>query len=426
MTAFSELDRQRLNELHAQLRAQYAQFKGRGLALDMTRGKPCPEQLDLAAALSTMPDEDDYHDAAGVDCRNYGGLDGLAEMKALFGNILGLPPAQVIVGGNASLNLMHNSLVRAMLFGVPGGGGPWKDQGRLKFLCPAPGYDRHFAITEHLGFELLPIPMTECGPDMDAVESAAADADVKGIWCVPKYSNPTGATYSREVVLRLADMPTGAPDFRIMWDNAYAEHHFTENPDTLADLAKACHDAGHANRYLMFASTSKMSLPGAGVAALAAGPENIADARRHLAVQTIGPDKMNQLRHLRFFRDLRGLRHHMARHAKIIAPKFARVRKILGQDLKGSGIARWTDPKGGYFVSLDVVPGCASQVVEMARGVGVKLTQAGATFPMGRDPDDRNIRIAPSFPSITEVGLAMQVLTTCVKLSAIEKHLPDR
>ncbi len=422
MIDIATLDSTALAKLHGRLTAQYAEFKERGLALDMTRGKPCPAQLDLASALLAMPGARDYRDENGVDCRNYGGLDGLKAMRVLFGGILGVAPERVIIGGNASLTLMHDALVRAMLFGVPDGHGAWKDQGPLKFLCPVPGYDRHFSIADGLGFELLPIAMNAHGPDMDAVESAAADPAVKGIWCVPKYSNPTGVTYSQTVVQRLASMPTGAADFRIMWDNAYAEHHFGEPAKVLGDLAKACEEAGNPNRYLMFASTSKMSLPGAGVSAMAAGTQNVADAKRHLAMQTIGPDKINQLRHLHFFRDLRGLRAHMTRHAEILAPKFARVQETLKQYLDGTGVAHWTDPSGGYFVSLDVQPGCAARVVEMAAGIGVKLTQAGATFPLGLDPDDRNIRIAPTFPSVPEVELAMQALATCVKLAVVDKH----
>lgn len=421
MPSLQTLNAEQLDALLDELKQRHGDFKARGFSLDMTRGKPAPEQLDLTAGMLELPGRDDYRDDHGTDCRNYGGLDGLPGMKKLFAEILEVSPEQVIVGGNSSLNMMYDALARACLFGVPGGDSPWV-QGARKFLCPSPGYDRHFTVTESLGFELIPVEMTATGPDMDRVEElAASDPAVKGIWCVPKYSNPTGITYGDETVRRLATMQTAAPDFRILWDNAYAEHHLAAEHDRLASISVACEEAGNPDRVIQFASTSKVSFAGSGVAAMAASAANVANAKKHLSAQTIGPDKLNQLRHLRFFRDIEGLRAHMARHAGLIRPKFELVLDILDRQLKGKGIAEWTNPKGGYFISLDVVDGTARRVVALAGEAGVKLTSAGATFPYGRDPRDRNIRIAPTFPSRKEIGQATEVLTTCVELAAVER-----
>ncbi|HWA77268.1 MAG TPA: aminotransferase class I/II-fold pyridoxal phosphate-dependent enzyme [Polyangiaceae bacterium] len=399
----------------------YAAVKQKGLKLDMTRGKPSNEQLDLANGLTAILSSDEYKAADGTDARNYGGLDGLPEMKAIFAELLETTPASVIVGGASSLTMMHDAVVRGLLHGVPGGDGPWS-KAKIKFLCPAPGYDRHFAICQHHGIEMIPVDLDVNGPDMAAVEKLVkADASIKGMWCVPKYSNPTGETYSAEVVQRLAAMPTAAPDFRLFWDNAYAVHDLYEASDPLVDILSTCAKAGNPNRALEFASTSKISFAGAGVAALLSSAENVADAKKHLAIQTIGPDKMNQLRHVRFFRNAAGVKAHMQKHAALLRPKFEAVTRIFERDLGGTGLSTWTKPRGGYFISLDTLDGCASEVVRLADEAGVKLTPAGATFPLGKDPRNRNIRIAPSLPPVSQVETAMEVVTLCVKLASARK-----
>jgi len=400
----------------AEFATQYELFKAQGLNLDITRGKPSAAQLDLSNALLIQPG--DHFSDNGTDARNYGGLDGLPKMKALFAAILEVAPVNVIVGGNSSLNMMYDTLARACQFGVAGGNGPWNQSAGRKFLCPVPGYDRHFMVTAHLGFELVSVDMRDDGPDMDQVEAlAAADNDIKGIWIVPRYSNPTGSTISEDKARRLATM-AASPDFRIMWDNAYAEHHLTDEVAPLANIMTLCEQAGNPNRVIEFASTSKITHPGSGVAALAAATENITDIKNHLSVQTIGPDKVNQLRHLVLFPDLPALRAHMKRHSALIKPKFDLVEEILQRELGNSGIARWTKPTGGYFVSLDIADGLAREVVRLAADAGVKLTSAGAPFPHGNDPRDRNIRIAPTFPTEQELATATEVLTCCVKLAA--------
>ncbi len=411
-------NRAALQPRRAEFQADFENFRTRGLDLDITRGKPSSAQLDLANDILALPGGN-YLDGA-VDTRNYGGLDGLPGMKALFAEMLDVPPSNVIVGGSSSLNMMFDTLARGCLFGTPGGDRPWSAVPGRKFLCPVPGYDRHFAVTEHLGFELIPVAMDENGPDMAQVESlVAADHDIKGIWCVPRYSNPTGCTYSDEVASRLASMPAAA-DFRIIWDNAYAEHHLVAPAAPLANIFSLCAEAGNPDRVIGFASTSKISHPGSGVAALAASDTNIAGIKRHLAVQTIGPDKVNQLRHLQLFGDIGGLRAHMQKHAALVKPKFDLVDEILVRELGDLGVAQWTRPTGGYFISLDVPDGTAKRVVALAAEAGVKLTAAGAPFPGGHDSDDRNIRIAPTFPELAEVGLATEVLAACVKLAASE------
>ena len=397
---------------------RYDHFVKRNFSLNLTRGKPSKQQLDLSNGLLTLPGEG-WPDIE-IDPRNYGGLDGLIATKQLFAGILQVDPDNVIVGGNSSLNMMFDTLSRACLFGVAGGDQPWSRLTTKKFLCPTPGYDRHFLITEHLGFELVPVGIDENGPDMDQVEALAQkDHSIKGIWCVPKYSNPTGSCYSDETVSRLAAM-SAAPDFRIMWDNAYAEHHLTDTPPALGNILEACTAAEHGDRVVEFASTSKISYPGAGVAALAASEKNIADFKRHLNVQTIGPDKMNQLRHLALFKDINGLRQHMEKHKALVKPKFDCVQSVLESELAGLNIARWTRPKGGYFISLDIPDGYAKRVIELAAKAGVALTNAGAPFPYGIDPRDRNIRIAPTFPPLEDVKSATEVLATCVKLAVSE------
>ena len=414
-----------LRERHTQWRDEYARLKGLSLSLDMTRGKPSPEQLDLSNRILGLPG-DDYMDADGTDTRNYGGLDGLPAVKQLFGEILGVAAHNVIVGGNSSLTMMYDTLARACQFGVAGGGTgePWNRVAGRKFICPAPGYDRHFLITEHLGFELVAVAMTGHGPDMDQVESlVAGDAAVKGIWCVPKYNNPDGVCYDGDTVRRLAAMQTAAADFRIMWDNAYAEHHLGDLDDerpALENIARHCGLAGNPDRVIQFASTSKITHPGSGVAAMAASEANVADAKAHIAVQSIGPDKVNQLRLLKLFGDLAGLRAQMKKHAALVRPKFDLVLEILERELGGLGIAQWSRPKGGYFINLNVADGTAARVVQLAGEAGVKLTKAGAPFPYGKDPRDRNVRIAPTFPALDDIRQATEVLAACVKLAAGE------
>ncbi len=420
MKPLAQLSVQERQALHQQLSEQHSELKAQGLSLDMTRGKPSTEQLDLANALLS---KEDYIASDGTDCRNYGGLDGLPEMKALFAQMLETDASNIIVGGNSSLTLMHDALVRACLHGTAGVNKPWVGQEK-RFLCPSPGYDRHFLITETLGFELVPVAMTDHGPDMDEVEALVAkDASIKGIWCVPKYSNPTGATYSNEVVNRLAKMPCAAPDFTIMWDNAYAEHHLDGNLDKLQDIISTCAEMGYPNRPLAFASTSKISFGGSGVACLASSEENIVHAKKHISVQSIGPDKLNQLRHVRFYKNLSGVRQHMKNHAAVLKPKFDEVGNILQQQLASSEVASWTRPRGGYFISLDMQIGSAKRAIELSDQIGVKLTGAGAPFPYGHDPLDGNIRIAPSFPSLSELRQATQALALCVKLAAVEASL---
>jgi len=424
MTDIASLSEADLQVRAEALRAQYDEIRGQGLKLDVTRGKPSAEQLSLSDSILTNVGPGDVHGADGTDYRNYGILAGIPEARELFAEYMGVTPAEVLVGGNSSLTLMHDALVGAMMYGVPGGYGPWKDQGHLKFLCPVPGYDRHFGITQKLGFEMVPVAMSETGPDMDAIEELVAeDASVKGIWCVPKYSNPTGIVYSDATVDRLAGMSTAALDFRIMWDNAYAVHHLGRGPAPLKDLLAACKAAGNPERVLMFGSTSKITHAGAGVAVMAASETNIKDALAHIGVGSIGPDKINQLRHVRFFQDLAGLLGHMDNHAGLVAPKFAAVMAALNDNLAGKGIAEWTEPEGGYFVSVDLVPGTASKVVRLANDIGVKFTPAGATFPLGQDPEDRNVRLAPTLPPLEEIEAAMQVFCVCVELAAVEKRL---
>jgi aspartate/methionine/tyrosine aminotransferase len=399
------------------LTRRYREFQSRRISLDMTRGKPCPEQLDLFAALLDGLGRNAYTAADGTDCRNYGGLDGIPEAKALFAEYMGVTPEELIIGGTSSLTMMHDAVTWAMVFGAAAGSPPWGRQGPVKFLCPSPGYDRHFAICEHLGIEMIPVTMTADGPDMDVVERlAAVDAGVKGIWCVPKYSNPTGVVYSEDVVARLAAMPTLASDFRIFWDNAYAVHHLGETPARLEDIQEACRKSGHPDRVLMFGSTSKISFAGSGIAFMAGSRTNMAWAKTHLGFQTIGPDKLNQLRHVAVFKTMEGILSLMQKHAAILAPKFDAVLDVLERELRGVGVAQWTHPTGGYFVSLDTRPGCARRVVQMAAEAGVKLTPAGSTFPLKKDPADANIRIAPSFPAAADIRTAVEVLAVCIRL----------
>lgn len=404
-----------------EIKARYDAFVAQGLSLDMTRGKPSSEQLDLAEPMLASVPPGDHTSPGGVDCRNYGGVDGLPEMKALFADYLECAPDQILIGGNASLTLMYDAVQQALTHGVPGGDGPWL-KGTVKWICPVPGYDRHFTICEHFGIEMIPVEMGESGPDMDQVEAlVAADPAIKGMWAVPRYSNPTGATYSDDTVCRLAAMKAAAPDFRIWWDNAYGEHHLTDRPAPLSNLLSACVAAGHPDRALMFASTSKISFAGGGLAALGASAANIDWMRLHTSKRTIGPDKLNQLRHLRFFGDIEGIRAHMMRHAELLRPRFEAVIRTLRRELEGSGLATWTEPEGGYFISVDTLDGCASRTVALAAEAGVKLTPAGATFPYRRDPKDRNIRIAPSLPSVEELTVATELFALCIQLATLER-----
>ena len=400
-------------------RAAYAELQGHGLKLDLTRGKPSAEQLDLCNELLELPKG--YKDASGTDTRNYGGLSGLPELRAMFADLLWVEPEQVVAGGNSSLTMMHDCLVQLLLHGAPDSPKPWSQEESVKFICPVPGYDRHFTMLASYGIEMLSVPMNDDGPDVPAVLELVKDPAVKGIWIVPTYANPSGGTCSQEVASALASMETAAPDFRIFWDNAYAFHHLTEDEAKSADIITLASGSGHPNRPLMFASTSKITFAGSGVAFLAAAQANVDWYLGHQQYASIGPDKVNQLRHLQFFGSADGVREHMARHRDILAPKFAAVDAALESALAGREVANWSKPSGGYFVNLDVLDGTASRVVELAKAAGISLTPAGASFPKGLDPRDRNIRLAPSFPVLAEVETAMAGVATCVLLAAAEK-----
>jgi DNA-binding transcriptional MocR family regulator len=399
---------------------RYDEMKQKPASLDLTRGKPAPEQLDLSDGLTTILAEKDYRAADGTDCRNYGGLEGLPEARALFAEILEVKPERVMAAENSSLALMYETLAHAVLHGVPDGSRPWREQ-RPQFLCPSPGYDRHYSICEDLGIDMLTVGMNAEGPDMEAVERlAGADERVKGLWIVPKYGNPTGVTLSAAVVERLAAMKTAAPDFRVMWDNAYAVHDLHDTPDPLANGPVLAEKAGNPNRFWAFTSFSKVTFAGAGVAAMASSDANIAWMRKHHANVTIGPDKLNQLRHVRFLKNADGVRAHMRKHAAILRPKFDLALRVLDRELAGLDLATWTKPNGGYFVSLDTRQGRATRVVKMAADAGVKLTPAGSAFPYKKDPLDRNIRIAPSFPSLAELERAIEVLAVAIVCASAE------
>jgi DNA-binding transcriptional MocR family regulator len=403
-------------------------LQAKGLSLDLTRGKPSPAQLDLSNELLSLPGDgrDAFRDGEGTDTRNYGGLHGLPELRAIFGELLGINVPNLIAGNNASLELMHDVIVFSMLHGGADSARPWIAEPAVKFLCPSPGYDRHFAITESLGIEMIAVPVREDGPDVDLIEElVAADPAIKGMWCVPVYSNPTGATYSWEAVRRLVQMKTAATDFRLMWDNAYAVHTLTHDFIRQVDVLGLAEAAGNPNRPLVFASTSKITFAGAGVSFLGGSLGNIAWYLQHAGKKSIGPDKVNQLRHLRFFGDADGVRLQMQRHQQLLAPKFALVQEILEDRLGESKIASWTDPKGGYFVSLDVWPGTARRTVALAKDAGIAVTEAGSAFPYRKDPEDKNIRIAPTFPSTPDLREAIDGLATCALLAATESLLKD-
>ena len=425
MESFREMSKEELQAQEAEVNKKYQEFKDLDLSLNMARGKPAPDQIDHAnGMLETMTD---YHAKDGLDVRNYGVLDGLPEMKEIFSDLLDIPAKNIIVGGNASLNLMFDQMMRLVVFGTAGEK-PWGQLEKVKFLCPAPGYDRHFSVTETLGFELITVDMTSEGPDMDQVEKLVAeDESIKGIWCVPKYSNPQGYSYSDEVVKRFAALTPAAEDFRIFWDNAYSVHHLYEDRrDEILEILEECAKAGHPDMVFKFTYTSKISFPGSGVAAIATSDANMADIRKYMVVQTIGHDKLNQLRHVRFFRDRYGVEAQMRRHADILRPKFEMVEQTLEDELGGLEIGTWTKPLGGYFISFDALEGCAKAIVAMAKEAGVVMTGAGATFPYGIDPKDSNIRIAPSYPTVEELAVAAKLFALCVKLVSVEKILESK
>lgn len=402
-------------------------FHAQKLSLNLGRGKPAPEQLDLSNGMLSILGSSDFLAADGTDCRNYGGLVGLPEARALFAEMLATTSDRVIVAGNSSLELMHDTVEWASLRGVPGSTQPWSASNPATFLCPVPGYDRHFTICDGFGIKMVPVALTGSGPDMDAVERlVGADPTVKGIWCVPKYSNPTGEVYSLAVAERLARMKTAAPDFRIFWDNAYGVHHLTARHHEVPDILSLCEQAGHPDRAFVFASTSKMTFAGAGVALFASSPANVKWQLQQMERRTIGADKLNQLRHVRFFKNLAGITAHMEGHARILRPKFDLVCDTFDRMLAGTGVASWTKPDGGYFVSFDVLDGCARRVIELGKAAGITVVPAGSTFPNGKDPNDRNIRIAPSFPSLDEVGKAAEGLALATLLAASESILAQR
>lgn len=426
MKNYKAMTKDELRNNYNDLLIKYNQFKAEGLSFDMSRGKPAPEQLDLAMPiLNVLKSDDILKTENGFDTRNYGLLDGIEEAKKLFANMLEVLPENIIVGGNSSLNMMYDSIARSMSFGVLGSK-PWSKLDKVKFLCPVPGYDRHFAICELFGIEMINIPMDENGPDMDLVEDLVSNDDsIKGIWSVPKYSNPTGITYSDEVVKRFANLNPKASDFRIYWDNAYCVHDVEQNSDVLLNIFDECKKSNKEDMILEFASTSKISFSGAGVAVMAASKNNLDFIRKHLTIQTIGSDKTNQLRHVKYFKDSDGISEHMKKHKDILKPKFDCVIEMLDREVAPYGIATYTKPNGGYFISFNTMDGCASRVGQLCKDAGVVLTPVGATFPYGKDPDDSNIRVAPTFPPLHELKKAMEVFCYCVKMASIEKLLEE-
>ncbi len=426
MPALSEMSVDALEALHRDLQGEYEAQKAKGLSLDMTRGKPSPEQLDLANGMMALPGNRDHLTESGEDARNYGGIQGLPEVRSLFAPVLGAPAAQIVVGNNSSLAMMHDFLVYALLRGVPGGAKPWAKEEQISVLCPVPGYDRHFGLTDSFGIKLIPVPLTGEGPDMDAVEKLALDPSVKAIWCVPQYANPSGETYSDAIVERLARMKTGAGDFRILWDNAYALHHLSDARPSLRNILEACTEAGNPDRPIIFASTSKVTLAGGGLAFLAGSTANIHWYLDSAGKRTIGPDKLNQLRHVRFLKDMEGVGAHMEKHRALIAPKFAAVDEAFERRLAPFAFAQWSKPLGGYFTILDVMPGTAVRVVALAKAAGLALTPAGSTHPYGEDPQDKTLRIAPTYPSLADVKLAAETISLCTLLAGCEKELAAR
>ncbi len=428
MESYQNLSKEQLLALKSELEASYEEKKALNLQLDMSRGKPSPSQLDVSLGLmdalnsnSVLKSED------GTDCRNYGVLDGIPEAKKLMADMMGTTADHIIIFGNASLTIMYDSISRSYTHGVLGST-PWCKLDKIKFLCPVPGYDRHFAITERFGIEMINVPMTQDGPDMDMVEELVANDDsIKGIWCVPKYSNPQGYCYSDETVRRFANLKPAAKDFRIYWDNAYVIHHlYEDNQVEIPDIISECEKAGNPNLVYEFASTSKVSFPGSGIAAMAASAENLTDVKKQMTIQTIGYDKLNQLRHVAYFKNIDGLKAHMKKHADAMRPKFEAVLKVLDEELTGAEIGSWVKPLGGYFISFDAMEGCAKKIVAKCKEAGVTLTNAGATFPYGKDPKDSNIRIAPSFPTPEEMAVATDLFVLCVKLVSVEKLLENK
>ncbi|MCI8815590.1 MAG: aminotransferase class I/II-fold pyridoxal phosphate-dependent enzyme [Angelakisella sp.] len=424
MEALKNYTVRQLEELLRELMEEYRGYQARGLALDMSRGKPNTDQLDLCQGmLDTVSSSLGAVSGSGVDCRNYGLLEGLPEVRRLLADMLNVREDEIIVGGNSSLNMMYDCMSRALLYGVYGSDKPWCKEPEIKFLCPVPGYDRHFAITQHFGIKMINIDMTPEGPDMDQVEKYVADPSVKGIWCVPKYSNPTGVTYSNRVVRRFAKLRPAAQDFRIFWDNAYTIHDLYEEGDTLLDLFALLKDEDKEDMVFIFGSTSKISFAGAGLAAVAASTNNIRFMMRQMAIQTISYDKISQLMHVRFFGDYSGIKAHMKKHAAILRPKFELVEDILAEELSGLEVARWTKPRGGYFISFETMPGCAKRTVSLCKEAGVVLTAAGAAFPYGIDPKNSNIRIAPSYPTLGELETAARLFCLAVKIASVENLL---
>lgn len=427
MKAYKELSKEELLTLKEELNKEYEEAKAKGLKLDMSRGKPGASQLDMEMDFMNVLNTDtSFKTEEGTDCRNYGLLDGIPEARKLIGDMIGVPADNVIVCGNSSLAVMYDTISRSMVFGVMGST-PWCKLDKVKFLCPVPGYDRHFAITELFGIEMINVPMTKSGPDMDMVEKLVSeDAAIKGIWCVPKYSNPQGITYSDETVRRFASLKPAAEDFRIFWDNAYAIHDIYEDrSDSLLEILSECEKAGNPDMVYEFCSTSKVMFPGSGISAVAASQPNLDGIRKTLTIQTIGFDKLNMLRHVRYFKDISGMKAHMMKHAEIVRPKFETVLKILERELAGLEIGSWLNPNGGYFISFDALPGCAREIVSLCKEAGVVLTGAGATYPYKKDPQDSNIRLAPTFPALEELVQATELFTLCVKIASVDKFLAE-
>ena len=428
MKPYAEMTKAELQALKKELSAKYREYQGKDLKLDMSRGKPSIDQLDLSMGmLDVLTSDMDLTCEDGTDCRNYGVLDGISEAKELLADMMEVAPDHIIIYGNSSLNVMYDTVSRSMTHGVMGNT-PWCKLDKVKFLCPVPGYDRHFAITEYFGIEMINVPMTPTGPDMDMVEElVASDDSIKGIWCVPKYSNPQGISYSDQTVRRFARLKPAAPDFRIYWDNAYTIHHLYDmDQDHLIEILAECKRAGNPDMVYKFASTSKISFPGSGIAAIAASQNNLVDIKKQLRIQTIGHDKVNQLRHVRFFGDIHGMVEHMRKHADILRPKFEAVLETLDRELEGLGIGTWTTPKGGYFISFDSLDGCAKAIVAKCKKAGLVMTGAGATYPYGKDPHDSNIRIAPSYPPLNDLKQAMELFALCVKLVSVNKLLAEK
>ena len=428
MKKYTEMTREELEALQAELKAKYKEYQAKDLKLNMPRGKPCVEQLNLSMGMmDVLSASSDLTCDDGTDCRNYGVLDGIHEAKVLLADMMEVGIDNIIIYGNSSLNVMYDTIARSMTHGVMGST-PWAKLDKVKFLCPVPGYDRHFKITEYFGIEMINVPMTENGPDMDMVERLVReDESIKGIWCVPKYSNPQGYSYSNETVRRFARLEPKANDFRIYWDNAYTIHHlYDDKQDELVEILAECKKAGNPDMVYKFASTSKISFPGSGVSVLASSLNNLEDIKKQLAIQTIGHDKVNQLRHVRYFGDINGMKEHMRKHADILRPKFEAVLEILERELGGLDIGTWTKPNGGYFISFDSLEGCAKDIVARCKKAGVEMTGAGATYPYGKDPHDSNIRIAPSYPPISDLVVAAELFALCVKLASIEKLLSKK